>query len=114
MQNEGVNWWLGAGEDQRVGWLSRMLPRYLDASNSPGKVLPPESQGRQWVDDILNIGMLGREGRCFAVGSDPPAGHMLNGPEWRVLSGQKALPLVGPTAVQLVERYLADLDETLR
>lgn len=113
VKNEGVNWWLAAHPRQRVAWLSRMLPRYLKAANSPAKALSPGSRAWQWVNDILNIGMLGSEGRLVTLGHNPPLDHLLNGPEWRVLSGQKALPLVGPAAVQLVERYLVELEREL-
>lgn len=113
VKNEGVRWWLAAYPEKRIAWLSRMLPRYLAAKNCSAKALPPHSRTWRWVDDILTIGVLGHEGRRFTGGSDPPAGHLLNGPEWRVLSGQKALPLVGPTATQVVQQYLLELEEAL-
>ena len=87
---------------------------YIDVLRAPAKALSPESRAWHWVDDILNVGMLGGEGRRLTTGPEPPAGHFLNGPEWRVLSGQKTVPLVGPEAVQLVQRYLAELEQALR
>lgn len=109
VKSEGIRWWLGVTEADRVSWLSQMLPRYLGASNCPAPTLSPDSQNWRWVDDILNVGMLGDAGRRLALGSGPLPGHILNGPEWRVLSGQKAVPLVGRTLIQLVEHYLDEL-----
>jgi hypothetical protein len=121
IKNEGVRWWLEASETQRIDWLSWMLPRYLDAENCPRHPvkdtvlpkLPPESRANRWVKDILNVGMLGQQGRRLMKGQPPPD-HLLNGPEWRVLSGQRVLPLRGNERRQLVERYLRTLETQVK
>jgi hypothetical protein len=94
-----------------AGW---MLPRYLKATNAPGPPLAPDSQEYRWVEEILNVGMLGNQGRWLAPLKPLPAGHILNGPEWYVLSGQKTLPLVGQPAVQLIKHYLQALENLLK
>jgi hypothetical protein len=113
VKNEGLRWWLNASEIERVAWLSHKLPRYLGASNAPGPPLSPDSPEYAWVEDILKVGMLGQEGRRLAMINPLPAEHILNGPEWYVLSGQKALPLVGKAATQLVTHYLVMLENQL-
>lgn len=116
-----IYWWLGAAEAQRIGWLSWMLPRYLGVDDLPehpsgkkaGRLSPlrPDSRAFGWVEMILNVGMLGETGRRLAMlNRQPPAGHILNGPEWRVLSGQRVFPLVGDETAAVVRRYLAELD----
>ena len=120
-KNVAIRWWLSATEEQRIQWLSRMLPRYLSAdnrpyhpeTNEPLSVLQPDSEAYRWVDDILNVSMLGNLERRLARGAERPQGHFLTGPEWRVLSGQKVLPLVKPKAKVLVQHYLEALDEKL-
>jgi hypothetical protein len=121
IKHEGVRWWLAAAEDQRVGWLRWMLPRYLGARNRPYHpvkttrlpVLLPDSRAYDWVEAILNIGMLGGTGRRVMIGNEPPANHILNGPEWRVLSGQRVLSLEVNRARQLVENYLSSSEAKL-
>jgi hypothetical protein len=107
---EGARWWLGATPAQRIAWLSRMLPRYLNARNDPEPALSPDSRARQWIDDILSVSVLGNSQRRLSLITLPPPGHILNGPEWHVLSGQKALPVAGKTATELVARYLLALE----
>lgn len=115
-QNKGVSWWLAADEAQRVRWLSWMLPRYLAADNrplhpakdTPLSVLTPDSTAYKVVDNILSIGALGNEVRRVTRKIQPPSNHHLNGAEWRVLSGQKVLPIV-ENEMQVVERYLGIL-----
>lgn len=114
IKEEGMRWWLAAVESERIAWLSRMLPRYLGAVNAAGSPLSPDSQEYRWVDEILNVAMLGNQGRWLAPLHPRPEGHILNGPEWFVLSGQKTLPLVGETAAQLVKHYLAQLESQPR
>jgi len=112
-QSAAIRWWLGASEWQRMAWLGRMLPRYLGARNCVRAALSPGSRAWQWVEDILNIGMMGRESHRLARGTEPPEDHLLNGPEWRVLSGQKSLPLAGEAAAHLVRHNLEILDHEL-
>ena len=120
---KGVYWWLMATEEQRVGWLSWMLPRYLEVDNLPKhpakknhpslSILSSASRAYRWVEDILNIGMLGAEGRRPPVDKQPPTGHLLTGPEWRVLSGQRTWPLLTQAAREVANRYLAELESEL-
>lgn len=113
-RNQALYWWLGATEKQRIAWLSWMLPRYLGADN-PLRLphLPPDSRASRWVEEILNIGMLGGASRRVMMEKQPPRGHILNGPEWRVLSGQRAFPLAGNEVRRLVQHYLATLEQML-
>ncbi len=120
-RDEALYWWLGAEEKQRVGWLSWMMPRYLEADNRPRQPatgirlskLRPESRAYRWVEVILNVGMLGGAGRRIMMEKQPPDNHFLNGPEWRMLSGQRVLPLASPEAGAVVKRYLATLEAIL-
>jgi len=121
IDNAALRWWLRATEAQRTGSLSRMLPRYLAAGNGPiqprTKIplspLQPGTAAYHWVDAILNISMLGEAERRFATGPERPPDHFLSGPEWRVLGGQKALPLVEPEAKGVINRYLRALEAKL-
>ncbi len=114
IKEEGMRWWLAAAEPERIAWLSQMLPRYLQAVQAPGPPLSPISWEYRWVEEILNIGVMGNQGRWLAPLRPLPAGHILNGPEWYVLSGQKTLPLAGQPAVQLVNSYLEALTGQLQ
>jgi hypothetical protein len=122
IKGEGTRWWLKATETQRIDWLGWMLPRYLEADNRPRQpvkntplpVLPDNSRATGWVEEILNIGMLGGEGRRLMTGPHPPSGHILNGPEWRVLNGQKAISFEVSKAKHLVEHYISTLEERLK
>jgi hypothetical protein len=114
IQNDGIRWWLQATETQRVKWLGWMLPRYLGADNRPYHpakktmltVLPSHSMAYSLVEDILNIGILGQASRRLSIKSRPPAEHILMGPEWCVLSGQRVLPLVENRTRELAKHYL--------
>ncbi|MFC1976587.1 hypothetical protein ACFLXQ_09325, partial [Chloroflexota bacterium] len=122
IKGEGTRWWLKATETQRIDWLGWMLPRYLEADNrplhpvknTPLPLLPPGSRAVGWVEEILNIGMLGGEGRRLMTRPHPPSDHILNGPEWRVLSGQKAISFEETKAKHLIENYLSTLEERLK
>ncbi|NJN95111.1 MAG: hypothetical protein HC875_13900 [Anaerolineales bacterium] len=118
IKNEGMRWWLNAATEQRVGWLSWMLPRYLAADNRPrhpvtGQYLPvlkPGDRAYGWVDDIINVGSLGAVGRRLMLGSQPPPDHFLDGHEWRAFTGQRVLPLSHESAKALVKQYLQNLE----
>jgi hypothetical protein len=113
VRSEGLRWWLEATEAQRVAWLSRMLPRYLGASNAGVPALTPGSRAWDWVEDILRVGVLGHESRRPSVDNHPPAEHMLNGPEWQALVGLRPRPWAEPAVVRLVERFAAKLAHEL-
>ncbi|MFN8458782.1 MAG: hypothetical protein U0401_29715 [Anaerolineae bacterium] len=114
VKEEGMRWWLATAETERVAWLSQMLPRYLGAKDAANPPLATDSQEYRWVDEILNVGSLGNQGRWLAPLRPRPEGHILQGPEWFVLSGQKTLPLVGQMAAQLVKHYLEVLESQLK
>ena len=61
-----LRWWLTATSQQRVGWLSRMLPRYL-AANGGKNALPKQSRAREWVDMINGLGVAGRNIRLVKL-----------------------------------------------
>ncbi len=109
VRSKGMRWWLGASEAQRVDWLSRMLPRYLDATNCPAPALMPGSRAWRWVEDILSVGVLGSESRRLATNDQPPACHFLNGPEWQALSGRRPHPWAEPAAARLIQGYAVAL-----
>ncbi len=121
IKSQATRWWLSATGEQRIKWLSWMLPRYLAVKNCPAHphhrthlpALPPNSRAWSWVNDILNIGMLGHANRYLAK-NNPPADHLLNGPEWYVLSGQKALLMREQTTKSLIENYLATMEHELQ
>jgi hypothetical protein len=108
VRGEGMRWWLGAAEKQRVGWLSRMLPRYLGAANAPA--LPRGSRAWRWVEDILEVGIQGGQRRRLDAGGPLPEGNGLNGPEWQALSGRQVYPWAGQTATRLILSYLLVLE----
>jgi hypothetical protein len=118
---EGKRWWLQASPEQRIQWLSWMLPRYLGAVNCPCQPvtglplsqLQAESRAYRWVEDILDIGMLGAQSRRILLEQRRPSPHILNGPEWQVLRGQRVLPLRGSEAEQLIKHYLHLLEAQL-
>jgi hypothetical protein len=113
VRSEGMRWWLKATEAQRVGWLSRMLPRYLGVSNCDAPALKSGSRAWNWVEDIIRVGVLGSESRRPTVNCHPSAGHLLNGPEWQALSGLRPRPWAEPAAVRLIERSVAELAREL-
>ena len=115
IENEGIRWWLQTDEAERLAWLSRMLPRYLEASDSREPPLEPESQAWQRVRDIIGLsGTLWKTSRRFTLEDYlPPAQHFLNIPEWRVFSGQKILPIVDQSGEQFIKDCLAALETTL-
>lgn len=122
IKSGAVRWWLQATETQRIDWLSWMLPRYLGAVNRPqrpngGTRLSPlnaNSRAYRWVEDILNVGALGGMGRRLTIENNPPFHPLLNGPEWRVLSGQRTLALEGSAAKKLIDGYISALEAELR
>ncbi|MEM7344251.1 MAG: NB-ARC domain-containing protein [Chloroflexota bacterium] len=103
LQNKGLRWWLTASDQQRIDWLSWMLPRYQKAHNRPihsktGTRLPSLTEGseaHQWVEIILNVGALGQGRRRLSAVQTPPAHHLVNSTEWQALSGQRPKPLLG-------------------
>jgi hypothetical protein len=111
-------WWLGASEVQRQDWLSFMLPRYLGTLDRPFhpktrkqlSKLTPGSRAYQWVETFLEIGMLGRAGRRPLLKDGRPQGHLLNGPEWRVLSGQRPAEVRNLQIVAMVEACLVEFE----
>jgi hypothetical protein len=108
VRGEGMRWWLGASEEQRVGWLSRMLPRYLGAANAPA--LPRGSRAWRWVEDILEVGIQGGQRRRLGASGPLPEGNGLNGPEWQALSGRQAYPWAGQPVARLISSYLLALE----
>jgi hypothetical protein len=109
VSSEGMRWWLGATETQRVAWLSRMLPRYLGASNCVSAQLATGSRAWHWVNDILNVAILGNEQRRLALHDQPPGGHILNGPEWQALSGRRPRPWAEGGTMRLIQAILTEV-----
>jgi DNA-binding Xre family transcriptional regulator len=112
LQSSAMRWWLSATEDQRVQWLSRMHPRYLQAAGA-GDPLAPESKAWYWIQEINSKAMLGGEGRRLATGLPRPQGHLLDGPQWLILTGQKAMHVAGEAAETVIRAILDDLDAEL-
>lgn len=98
--NEKVRWWLEANEAERVGWLVKELP-------------PPGSGDWSPLAGILNIGTTGAQVRRTARGLPRPEGHPISAPLWKVLAGQRSLPLAGEAAADLVKRYRTILENEL-
>lgn len=115
MPQAGLRWWLQTDETTRIAWLRAMLPRYLQATDSQEPALASTSEEWQWVRQIIGmVGSLRRDSRRLPLtSSQPPEGHFLNLPEWRVFSGQRALPLVDRESQRIVQQLLAALDAEL-
>ena len=99
LPNDSVRRWLRMSEDERVTWLVNELP----------------SGEEDWVlfDDILSIGTMGEQARRLAGGLPRPREHIVSEPIWKLLTGQRPIPLVGSVAVAFVKHYLSVLETEL-
>ena len=101
IENTRVRRWLEMNEQERIVWLVGQLP-------APGD--------KDWsiVEDILDIGTMSQQTRRIARGLSRPERHLISASLWKVLAGQRALPLVGQAAVKLVKEYRIALETELR
>jgi DNA-binding XRE family transcriptional regulator len=105
-RHPAVKWWLLAGTQQRVEWLAVMWPRYVQDQN----IYP---LGKEWVEQIINIGIAGSDRRRLVRVSRPPAGHILEQTQWLILNGFLAWPPCGAQARRLPDEIIAKLNEVL-
>jgi hypothetical protein len=97
--NSRIRQWLMMDEDERAIWLANELP--------------PDEKDWSSLEDILSIGTMGEQVRRLARGLPYPGEHIISEPLWKILTGQRPIPLVGETAVALVKRYLTILETEL-
>jgi transcriptional regulator with XRE-family HTH domain len=96
VKSERLRQWLRIGEEQRIRWLVQNLPA-------------PGNEDWSSLDDILEIGIRGRDVRRFVPGQPRPEGHLLSEPMWRVFTAQKTFPLAVHAVRELIKRYVARL-----
>ena len=98
--NNRIREWLTMNENEKIAWLVNELP-------------PPGEDDWASLDDILGIGTMGEQARRLARGLPYPGDHVVSEPLWKILTGQRPMPLVGEPAVALVKRYLTILETEL-
>lgn len=101
ISNERVRRWLTMSEEERVAWLIKILP-------------PPGDNDWSALADILSIGTMGEQTRRLAEGLPYPGKHLISEPLWKILTGQRPMPLFGPAAVNLINRYVAILEDEFK
>lgn len=99
-KSEAIRMWLSASEPERVKWLADNMP-------------PPGSDDWERLDYILNLGIRGKSVRRLVTGAPRPEDHFLSEPMWRVLTGQRVLPLCGAVAIDWVNRCRSELQTEL-
>ncbi len=101
IEQDQMRSWLMMREDDRITWFVEEL-------------MPPGTDNWEAVKDILSISTMGKPIRRLAQGLTRPDDSMISESIWKLLTGQRALPLVGHSVQNVVQRYLNLLEATLR